>query len=363
MVPPAAELASAAPAVSAPEVATPAFTEPVGPPPPSPPRRRRTGLLVAILAGVVVLAVVVGTIVALSGGSPVTRGAAMGAGASTPTTAPSPSTSPVSADGYQAALTALDQQLSPLVSQLGAATTPQAVGDSINQMDGVVAKDMATLRGMLPPEPVRAAHAQLLAALDSLDNDLHTANSQASGGRVCAGASGLSLVTQSEGARRFREAGQELAIADPGRAYHVGTSMPAPVGQQQRRPDNGTVVKKPGRTGRGELTIKNQKDDAVVTLAPVDSTSATVSVYVRGQTEYTYKGVPDGTYTIYVTLGEDWDPGPKVFTRSCTFEQFHDPMTMKTTSSQYTIVTVSLGMLGGTNPAQMDDADPSSFPH
>jgi hypothetical protein len=93
--------------------------------------------------------------------------------------------------------------------------------------------------------------------------------------------------------------------------------------EQDRRLDNGQLVRPGSRTGRGELTIDNGGDkDAVISLAM--NKSPAFSGYVRNSSKYTVKGIRDGTYEIFFTTGVDWDSQNRTFTRDRTLQRFDD---------------------------------------
>jgi hypothetical protein len=121
------------------------------------------------------------------------------------------------------------------------------------------------------------------------------------------------------------------------------------------RPANGKILVNKVSGGRGQLTIKNGDDrDAVVVLAKSSSPKkALLAVYLRGHKSKTIKGIKDGKYVVYFSLGKAWDAHSKAFTNSQELRRFQDTMRFKTTRSAYMITysiwTVSLHQVAGGN--------------
>jgi hypothetical protein len=116
--------------------------------------------------------------------------------------------------------------------------------------------------------------------------------------------------------------------------------------------------------GRGELTIDNGgSHDAVVTLS--EGRRPAISLYVRKGKEYTVKGVPDGSYTVFFTGGADWDSAARAFGRDCAFQRFEDPLRFRTIQSatqiRWSAWTITLQPVAG-GTAATADVDPNDFP-
>jgi hypothetical protein len=178
---------------------------------------------------------------------------------------------------------------------------------------------------------------------------------------VCGGSSALALIGESAAAAETRAAAHALSTADPTRAYHIGTALPASTPQANRRLASGTLIKSPAG-GSGRLTISNGgTTDAAVTLVTAQSTKPTLTVYVRASSSYTVSRIKDGQYEIYVTSGTDWDPTTKAFTRNCGFAQFDQPAQFNTPSRPSTQYSITLTPAAANN-AKMSKVNPDSFP-
>jgi Ig-like domain from next to BRCA1 gene len=117
-----------------------------------------------------------------------------------------------------------------------------------------------------------------------------------------------------------------------------------------RQLETGTIVHQAGaRNGDGQLGIENGLDlDAVAVLQRNDS-AVLFAVYVRGRDSFTLTNIPDGTYDLYFTLGEDWDSTNAKFTRRRNLSRFDDLFPFRTTSTTYSIWNVTLHpVVGGT---------------
>ncbi len=158
-----------------------------------------------------------------------------------------------------------------------------------------------------------------------------------------------------EGLVSVRDASQALAAKGGLQNYQV---------EQNRRLDNGQFVRAGSRAGRGELTIDNGSNhDAVVSLA-VNKNPA-FSVYVRNGSQYTVKGIRDGTYEIFFTTGVDWDSQNRTFTRDRTFQRFDDTLKFATTRTateiRWSTWSITLhSVIGGT--ANASEVNPNDFP-
>ena len=127
-----------------------------------------------------------------------------------------------------------------------------------------------------------------------------------------------------------------------------------------RNLQTGTPVVAGDQSGPGEWTIDNGlARDAVVAITQQGSKVPLYSVYIGARAKYTLTGLRDGTYSLFFTMGKDWN-GAR-FTRSCDFTRFDDPFQFTTTATTYTVWEVGLKpVVGGT--AKSKHIDPDAFP-
>ncbi|MCS7202648.1 MAG: hypothetical protein NZ841_07735 [Dictyoglomus sp.] len=122
------------------------------------------------------------------------------------------------------------------------------------------------------------------------------------------------------------------------------------------RPTTGTFLKDSERNGYGVLTIKNDmnKTDAICIISSVDEPKKVlIAVYIRAKETFTIKGIKDGKYYLYFSLGEKWDSNVGKFTKNARYERFKDIFIFKTqrveSSIHYTVYKVTLyEVVGGT---------------
>ncbi|MBN1640821.1 MAG: hypothetical protein JXA09_06275 [Anaerolineae bacterium] len=110
----------------------------------------------------------------------------------------------------------------------------------------------------------------------------------------------------------------------------------------------GTVIREVGaRNGSGQLEIGNELDtDGVAVLSRQDG-AFLVAVYIRNHDSHNLTGIPDGTYELYFTLGEDWDAEQAQFTRKRRLSRFEDLFPFTTTATTYSIWSVTLHPVAG----------------
>lgn len=106
-----------------------------------------------------------------------------------------------------------------------------------------------------------------------------------------------------------------------------------------------------------------QSTDAVVSLAPVNSTAAALMMYVRANQTATVDGIHDGSYKLFVTSGSDWDTGTKSFTRSCAYQQLSQVIDLTSSGHLSTVETLNLAAGAGTDAnGLIIPSDARSFP-
>jgi hypothetical protein len=105
--------------------------------------------------------------------------------------------------------------------------------------------------------------------------------------------------------------------------------------------------------GLGELNIKNAKTDkdAVAILVRSGSLEPLIAVYINAEDKNTMKGIQDGTYTLYYSLGQDYDPVARQFTRNAEYYRLANVLSYATTSQttrtqfkwSWTVADVTIG--------------------
>ena len=126
--------------------------------------------------------------------------------------------------------------------------------------------------------------------------------------------------------------------------------MPPP-----RRLTTGTIIKQVGAwNGINKLSVDNGQDvDAIAILQRPDK-SAKIAVYIQNHDQFTLTGIPDGTYNLFFTLGEDWDSEQVRFTRKRGLSRFEDPFEFAASWWKVTLHSVP-GGAAETEPVPEDE--------
>ncbi|HEX3782812.1 MAG TPA: hypothetical protein VHX38_24370 [Pseudonocardiaceae bacterium] len=319
--------------------------------------RRRKRLLAGVLTAAVI-GVVIGLVVANQGSGPAENTSAPIATESTqPTTTTPP---PESAADYQQALTALATALNTGLAALNNAQTPQAIATATTDLTTAL-QQAAPAFDVRAPANAQTANAALVTALQDLTGtDLGSISDAANNEQVCLGPAATALLSRTTSLAQLRTA---IAGLTTDATYQFGAALPAVTQDGSRSAATGSIVTGGVHHGLGQLTITNGgSTDATVGLVRDQGDAPMVTVYVGQGATYILDHVPDGTYQIYVTSGDDWDSGARLFSRDCLFQQFDDTMDFTTTSSEYTTYTITLTPVLDGNATE-STVDPGSFPH
>jgi hypothetical protein len=83
--------------------------------------------------------------------------------------------------------------------------------------------------------------------------------------------------------------------------------------------------------GPGSLNVFNgTSQDAYIKLIDPLSDELVASFYVQSNSTFTLEEIPDGTYEVIFTSGENWDSNTRSFTMSKSFARFDDPLDFNT---------------------------------
>jgi hypothetical protein len=144
-----------------------------------------------------------------------------------------------------------------------------------------------------------------------------------------------------------------------GEQAYVAIQVPQP---PPRRLTTGTVIREVGaRNGMGELTIGNGLEVDAVAVLTQQGSSWLFAVYVLNHGTHTISGIPDGTYELYFTLGEDWDAEAGQFTRERSLSRFEDTFPYATTATTYATWSVTLHPVAG-GSASTEGVPVDAFP-
>jgi len=110
---------------------------------------------------------------------------------------------------------------------------------------------------------------------------------------------------------------------------------------QPVRLETGTVLKRK-ISGEGRLEVDNQTDsDAVVVLCSVEEPETPLlAFYIQSGNSDEVRGIKEGTYVLYITLGEGWDENSQKFLMNVTYHRYKGELDWVQTRRRYTIWNV-----------------------
>ena len=137
---------------------------------------------------------------------------------------------------------------------------------------------------------------------------------------------------------------------------------------------HGEIIKRRISGGLGQFKIKNgNRDDAMVVLTKAGTRKALLSLYVRAKKTYLLKGIPNGDYNVYYSIGDDWNWQMRDFFEVVERGKFDKKFDFGTstsswvsgnyryTSTNYTVWTITLhAVAGGT--ASTSSVGEDAFP-
>lgn len=232
-----------------------------------------------------------------------------------PRATPDAPVKPLSHAQYQARLTAASAVLGDALDQVARAGSPDVLGAALTATALAGPRAANMLGEALAPPDVYESAGHLVQRMRLLGDGLQILAGQAESFSLCGGASAMSALSGLDHAKKLREAIQEVT----GHGYQVRELIPTPTPPPDRHAANGTFLLDIPNRGLGqELAIDNGNDqDALVTL--VRDGAPVLALYVGSRSNVSVKGIPNGTYSMDYTQGDDWDSGLKAFTRACAF--------------------------------------------
>lgn len=140
----------------------------------------------------------------------------------------------------------------------------------------------------------------------------------------------------------------------PVRASPQPVVSPPSMPLQNRSLPGSKVLVPLAASGDGSLKVSNGTNrDAYVKLIDPASRKLIAAFYVKSNSDLKLEQIPDGTYVVLFTTGEDWDAKAKSFTRSSNFTKFDKSLNFVTKQltdgRQYTIIELTLNPVPGGN--------------
>lgn len=126
------------------------------------------------------------------------------------------------------------------------------------------------------------------------------------------------------------------ALADASRSSSPVLPAHAPATEPSLRSlATGTVTESVRLNGKGQLSVANAtgKDAVAKLVDPVRKTRIAV-FYVRGNSDHTLPGIPDGTYKLIFAMGRGWNSRTQTFQQEPSFSMFEDDFVFTTTSER-----------------------------
>jgi hypothetical protein len=96
-------------------------------------------------------------------------------------------------------------------------------------------------------------------------------------------------------------------------------------------PATGSVIKNCTRSGLGTVLIHNKASMDVVAALTSSDLAPQIAVYIRAKDTYSIRGIDDGTYGLYFTMGTSWENSTGRFETTRGLYHFSNPLAFETT--------------------------------
>lgn len=125
------------------------------------------------------------------------------------------------------------------------------------------------------------------------------------------------------------------------------------VSQPASRPETGTYIRDTQRDGYGLLTIHNNWTMDTVAVLTDQNMKPLLVVYIRTGESLDITGIKDGDYSLYFTIGEQWDGSAGRFSSVYGYYRYNAPLPFVTDDSgdkiEYSIFELDLYEAGASN--------------
>lgn len=132
------------------------------------------------------------------------------------------------------------------------------------------------------------------------------------------------------------------------------------------RPETGHVIRDIDRSGYGQLVVHNGWTmDTVAVLTDLDA-KPLIAAYLRSKDTLNITEIEDGSYGLYFTIGNLWDPKEGRFASVYGYYRYNTPLVFETEETEddieYSIFELNLYEAGASNfvPDHFDFPDLSS---
>ena len=267
---------------------------------------------------------------------------------------------PLAVPAYRWLVSSVSRRIDAAFVQVAQAKTYSALTARLRTAETVLARERERLAKVTPPKAVSGAHGALVGSLKHYAYAVGKARQAVAARSLCGAPSVVARLGGSREAAAVRAASGRIQAA----GYKVGSLAPKRGPLPDHRLPTGRISSAFAGWGRGTLDIDNGLGlDAVVRLTQGGKTVA--AAFVGGRDTYKIGAIPDGTYSVFFTAGRDWNEQLGLFTRSCRFDRFDDPLDFETTTTatsvRWTTFRITLHpVVGGT--ASTTSIAPSAFP-
>ncbi|HKF75375.1 MAG TPA: hypothetical protein VKF59_04475 [Candidatus Dormibacteraeota bacterium] len=229
---------------------------------------------------------------------------------------------PLSHAAYQAQLTAASNLIGGALDRVAGAGSPDVLATALADAGATSPRAANVLSEGLPPADVYDSTGRFVLHLRLLGDELQSLVDQAQSFKLCGGPSAMAALSALDHAQKLRAASQEVAA----HGYQVRDLIPPETPLPDRHAANSSLLlDMPDRGDGPELAVDNGTgEDGMVTV--LRDGSPRLALYVTAHATASVPGIPNGSYAIFFTQGQDWDAGLKAFTRSCSFESFDKPL-------------------------------------
>lgn len=119
------------------------------------------------------------------------------------------------------------------------------------------------------------------------------------------------------------------------------------------RPETGHIIRDTDRDGYGQLTIHNGWTmDTVAVLTDLDA-KPLIAAYLRSKDTLNITEIDDGSYGLYFTIGNLWDPKEGRFASVYGYYRYNTPLVFETEETEddieYSIFELNLYEAGSSN--------------
>jgi hypothetical protein len=230
----------------------------------------------------------------------------------------------MSKDAYQAQIRAATGIIVSAFDTVGKARTPAELTGSLTNAASASEQAALKLSQGRPPPEVQDGNGSMVRDMRLLArNDVPLLVQQASAMSLCAGPAAMARASNLSNVQHLRADAQLIRS----HGYQLPELFAPPTADSNRRParGRGLLLDQSNRSiGPWWFEADNSPDqDAVVTL--VLNQTPVLAMFVESSAKALLAGMSNGSYDVYYTQGEDWDPDLWTFTRKCSFERFVDP--------------------------------------